>query len=220
MRVLVVAAHPDDELLGAGATLARHADRGDEVTAIIASEGATARYEAGAASMLERCAREAAEVLGLRELRFLGFPDQRMDTRPLVEITQAIEKVLAEVRPHIVYTHFWGDLNRDHRIVSEATQVACRPIGVDYPQSLLAFETPSSTEWAAPDPSRAFLANHFVDVSATIDRKLAAMARYTSEVRPPPHPRSLEALRARAASWGHIVGRGYAEAFVVIRQVE
>ena len=220
MRIAVVAAHPDDELLGAGATVARHVDAGDQVTAVIASEGATSRYEAGAGSMLERCAREAAEVLGVADLRFLGFPDQRMETRPLVEITQAIEGVLRDVRPDIVYTHFWGDLNRDHRIVSEAMQVACRPTGADYPRRVLCFETPSSTEWAPPEPSAAFQPNHFVDVTATIERKLAAMARYTSEVRAPPHPRSLEALRARAAGWGHIVGRAYAEAFMVLRQVE
>jgi LmbE family N-acetylglucosaminyl deacetylase len=219
MRVLVVAAHPDDELLGAGATVARHVDDGDQVVAVIASEGATARYQAGAETMLERCAREAAGVLGIHDLRFLGFPDQRMDTRPLIEITQAIEAVLREVRPDVVYTHFWGDLNRDHRVVAEATQVACRPIGDDYPRRLIAFETPSSTEWAPPEPGSAFTPNHFVDVTTTIDRKLAAMARYTSEVRPAPHPRSLEALRTRAAGWGHIVGRAYAEAFVIVRQV-
>src|SRR4051794_13205773 len=105
MRVLVVAAHPDDELLGAGATVARHVDAGDEVVAVIASEGATARYASDAANMLEDCARQAAHILGIRDLRFLGFPDQRMELRALVEVTQAIEGVLREVRPDVVYTH-------------------------------------------------------------------------------------------------------------------
>jgi LmbE family N-acetylglucosaminyl deacetylase len=220
MRVLVVSAHPDDELLGPGGTVCKHVDAGDEVVAVIASEGATSRYEAGAESMLLQSAREASKVLGLKDMRWLGFPDQRMDAKPLIEITQAIEKVMGEVRPQVVYTHFWGDMNRDHRIVSEAVQVACRPVGNDYPTRVLCFETPSSTEWSTPEPSSAFLPNHFVDISGTLERKLKAMACYKSEVRLAPHPRSLEALRARAEHWGHIIGRKYAEPFMLLRQVE
>jgi len=220
MKVLVLAAHPDDELLGLGGTVARHADAGDEVIAVIASEGATSRYASDAAATLEASCRAAAVVLGIREVRFLGFADQRMDTVPLIEVTQRIEAVVREVRPDTVYTHHWGDLNRDHRVVSEATQVACRPVGGNYPRRVYCFETPSSSEWSAPDPASQFTPTRFVDVTATIDRKLRAMACYPSEVRPAPHPRSLDGLRARAAVWGHTVGVGYAEAFVVLRQVD
>ena len=220
MNVLVLAAHPDDELLGLGGTVARHVDAGDQVTAVIASEGATSRYASETAAVLAASCRAAAEILGIHEVRFLGFPDQRMDTIPLIEVTQKIEAIVRELRPETVYTHHWGDLNRDHRVVSEAAQVACRPVGTDYPRRVYCFETPSSSEWSAPDPASQFAPTRFVDVTATIERKLRAMACYTTEVRPAPHPRSLEALRARAALWGHTVGVGYAEAFVVLRQVD
>ncbi len=220
MKVLVLAAHPDDELLGLGGTVARHADAGDEVIGVVASEGATSRYASEAAPALEASCRAAAEILGIREVRFLGFADQRMDTVPLIEVTQRIEAVVREVRPDTVYTHHWGDLNRDHRVVCEAAQVACRPVGGDYPRRVYCFETPSSSEWSAPDPASQFVPTRFVDVTATIDRKLRAMACYASEARPAPHPRSLDALRARAALWGHTVGVAYAEAFVLLRQVD
>jgi LmbE family N-acetylglucosaminyl deacetylase len=219
MRVLVIAAHPDDELLGLGATVARHADAGDEVTSLVVSDGATSRYEEGADRTLQDAGRAAARILGVRELRFLGLPDQRLDTLPILEVIQRVERVVGEISPHIVYTHHWGDVNRDHRVVSEAVMVACRPIGPDHPKRLLCFETPSSSEWSSTDPSLTFIPNYFVDVTATIDRKLEAMACYATEVRPAPHPRSLEALRSRAQYWGQIVTRPFAEAFVLVREV-
>lgn len=219
MRVLVIAAHPDDELLGLGATVARHADAGDEVTSLVVSDGATSRYEQGADRTLQDAGRAAARILGVRELRFLGLPDQRLDTLPILEVIQRVERVVDEIVPHIVYTHHWGDVNRDHRVVSEAVMVACRPIGPDHPKRLLCFETPSSSEWSSTDPSLTFIPNYFVDVTATIDRKLEAMACYATEVRPAPHPRSLEALRSRAQYWGQIITRPFAEAFVLVREV-
>lgn len=219
MRVLAVAAHPDDELLGVGATLARHADDGDEVVCVVASEGASTRYDDAAADELQACGRAAAKIIGAKEIRFLGLPDQRLDAQPVLTVIQAIERVVDEVQPDVVYTHHWGDVNRDHRVISEAIMVACRPIGTRFPRSVYLFETPSSTEWSWPDPGSAFVANHFVEVTSTLERKLAAMACYTSEVRPSPHPRSLEALRSRASYWGQVITRPYAEAFVVGRQV-
>lgn len=219
MRVLAIAAHPDDELLGLGGTLARHSDDGDEVVCVVASEGATTRYGADAVSELQTFGQKAARILGAKDLRFLGLPDQKLDAEPILSIIQAIESVVEEVRPDVVYSHHWGDVNRDHRVISEAVMVACRPIGEHFPRSVYLFETPSSTEWSWPDPNSAFVPCHFVDVSATIDRKLEAMACYMSEVRSPPHPRSLEALRSRAAYWGQVITRPYAEPFVVARQV-
>ena len=218
-RVLVLAAHPDDELLGLGATVARHVEAGDDVTTVIVSEGATSRYANGADRTLRDAAHAAAQVLGVRDLRFLGLPDQRLDTLPLLDVTRPIEKICAELRPDVVYTHHWGDLNRDHRVVAEAAMVACRPVGDAFPRRLLCFETPSSTEWSSPDPSLQFVPTVFVDATATIDKKLRAMACYASEVRPAPHPRALESLRARAQYWGQIVGKSYAEAFVLVREI-
>lgn len=219
MRILVVAAHPDDELLGLGGTIARHADEGDEVVCAVASEGATTRYGAEGTLSLEDAGRAAAKILGAREIRFVGLPDQRLDVLPILDVIQTVERVVDEVAPDVVYTHHWGDVNRDHRVVSEAVMVACRPVGDRHAHSVYLFETPSSTEWSWPDSNAAFVPNHFVDVTATVERKLAAMACYASEVRPAPHPRSLEALRSRAAYWGQVITRPYAEAFVVARQV-
>ncbi len=219
MNVLVIAAHPDDELLGVGGTLRKHVLAGDRVTAVVVSEGASSRYEAGADNVLQRDGRRAAERLGLADLRFLGLPDQRLETLPILEVIQKVEAVVDAVKPSVVYTHHWGDVNRDHRVVVEAVTVACRPIGDSYPRAVYCFETPSSTEWSLPSIEAAFVPNHFVDVTATIEDKLAAMACYETELRPHPHPRSLEALRARAAYWGQIVTRPYAEAFVLVRSV-
>lgn len=219
-RVVVVAAHPDDELLGVGATLAKHVDRGDEVHAIVCSEGATARYDASAKNELQEAGKRAAAVIGMNSIRFLGFADQRLDTVPLLEVTQTIERALNDLRPDILYVHHWGDMNRDHRIVAEAVMVATRPIGTDFPRTIYCFETPSSTEWSPPDVQSAFVPNHFVDVTKQIEKKLEAMSCYPSELRPAPHPRSLEALRSRAQYWGQVVTRPYAEAFVLVRSVE
>lgn len=220
MKVLVIAAHPDDELLGVGGTIAWHVDRGDDVQTCIVSEGATARYEDEARSSLKSAAIDAARVLGTPPPLFLDYPDQRLDTFPILDVIQRIETVVSTAQPEIVYTHHWGDVNRDHRIVCEAVTVACRPIGPVYPKRVLCFETPSSTEWSVPEPSAAFMPNAFVDVTDQLDRKVAAMACYATELRPHPHPRSLEALRARAAYWGQIVTRPYAEAFVLLRELQ
>jgi LmbE family N-acetylglucosaminyl deacetylase len=219
MNILVLAAHPDDELLGLGGTVARHVRDGDKVTAVIVSEGATSRYTAGTEDGLRADGEAAAAILGVKDLRFLGLRDQYLDDLPITDVIRPIEKIVAELRPDVVYAHHWGDLNRDHRVVSEAAMVACRPVGDAYPPTFLTFETPSSSEWSAPDVAMQFIPNHFVDITATIDDKLRAMACYKSEVRPHPHPRALESLRARAAYWGQIVGRPYAEAFVVVRTV-
>jgi LmbE family N-acetylglucosaminyl deacetylase len=218
-RILVIAAHPDDELLGLGGTVARHAAAGDDVCTLIVSEGASSRYGFGAVEDLRTAARAAAAVLGTRDLRFLGMKDQYLDELPIIEVTRPIELLVRELRPDIVYTHHWGDLNRDHRVVSEAVMVACRPVGDDYPHRLLCFETPSSSEWSSTDLSLAFVPNYFVDISATVDKKLQSMSCYPSELRPHPHPRALDSLRTRAAYWGQIVGKAYAEPFVLVREV-
>jgi LmbE family N-acetylglucosaminyl deacetylase len=218
MKVLVIAAHPDDELLGLGGTVARHASLGHEVHALVVADGATSRYEPGTEQELVEHGRRAAAILGT-QIRFLGMPDQRLDASPIGEVIRPIERAVMALRPDVVYTHHWGDLNRDHRVVSEAVMVACRPVGDDYPRRLFCFETPSSTEWSSTDPAQQFVPNHFVDISAHIQQKLDAMSEYRTEVRPHPHPRALESLRARAAYWGQIIGRPYAEAFVLVREV-
>jgi len=212
-RVLAIAAHPDDEVLGCGGTLALHADAGDEVTIVIACEGESLRYGAG---MVDQAAdiREAAKVLGAA-VRTLGFPDQRLDTLNLVELIRPLEQAVAEVRPQVVYCQYGGDINRDHHLLFQAVLVATRPV-VENIRAVYAFETSSSTEWAFP---RTFVPDTWVDVSSTLERKIQAMACYRSEIREYPHPRSLEALRYQAMHRGSEVALRAAEAFMTVRRV-
>jgi len=218
-RVVVIAAHPDDELLGAGGTLARHVMDGDEVHAIIVADGASSRYPDELVSTLEKQARRAAEVIGCTSLQFLSLPDQRLDTVPLIELTQRLEGVLDELEPGTVYTHFPEDVNADHRLVSRCAWTACRPYARPQLRKFAVFETPSSTEWAWPMPGTEFRPNLFVDVTDTLETKIAAMECYATELRDYPHPRSSQALMEHAAYWGSRIGRLAAEPFVVLREV-
>jgi LmbE family N-acetylglucosaminyl deacetylase len=212
-RVLVIAAHPDDELLGCGGTIALHTRAGDCVTAVIVCEGESLRYGAGAVGQAQH-AQRAAATLGVRDLRTLGFPDQRLDTITLTEIITPLERIVREVRPHVVYCQYGGDINRDHELLFKAVLVATRPTELDI-QSVYAFDTASSTEWAFP---RSFVPDTWVEIGDTLDQKIAAMACYTSEVREYPHPRSLQALRHRAHAWGNRACLDAAEVFMTVRR--
>lgn len=218
--VLVVAAHPDDEILGVGGTLAKHDARGDDVHALVLSEGASSRYEGGAEQMLRSSAERSAKKVGFRSIRLLAMPDQRLDAMPLIEVTQTVEQSVNDLKPEVVYTHSPVDVNTDHGIVSRATWTACRPYSTPWLKRILVFETPSSTEWAWPLPSSGFQPNWYVDITETLDRKLDAMAQYESELRDYPHPRSLRALTERARSWGSHIGVEAAEPFVLLRARE
>ncbi len=226
MNVLVVAAHPDDEILGCGATLARHVAEGDRVQAVILAEGATARGEsrdelAGAAEIealrLSACA--AAKAIGAEPPRFEGLPDNRLDGLDRLDIIKRVEAAVADFAPAMVYTHFGGDLNIDHRITSEAVLTACRPLPGATVRAVYAFETVSSTEWALAAPVTGFQPTHFVDVIAYLQKKRAALACYDTEMRAFPHARSIEALDALARWRGASVGREAAEAFMLLREV-
>ncbi len=218
MNVLVVAAHPDDEILGAGATLARHVDQGDEVHACVLAEGATSRYEDAMVNELVECGKRAGEAIGFTSLRFEQLADQRLDTLPLIEVTQLVEEMVDSTRPEVVYTHFPWDANTDHAVVARCVWTACRPYRFPTVRMLAAFETPSSTEWALPGEQRRFEPQRYVDVSATLARKIEAMRCYHSELRDYPHPRSLRALQERAAYWGSVAGAPAVEPFLVLRE--
>jgi len=211
--VLVIAAHPDDEVLGCGGTVALHARAGDEVTAVIACEGESLRYGPGGVGQSEH-SRRAAEMLGLKESRRLGFPDQRLDTLTLLDLIAPLERAVREVRPAVVYCQFGGDANRDHELLFRAALVATRPLEL-FLEAVYAFDTASSTEWGYP---RSFVPDTWVDISTTLEQKLCAMACYESEVRPYPHPRSLEALRHRAHAWGNQCCMEAAEVFMTVRR--
>ena len=222
MTVLVVAAHPDDEVLGCGGTICRWAEEGVDVAIAILGEGLASRSEPGdsdaaALEALKEDARRAARVLGAGTVEFSDLPDNRFDTVPLLDVTKTIEELIARLRPEVVITQHGGDLNVDHQITFRAALIATRPIEGCTVREVLAYEVPSSTEWSFHSFEPRFHPNTFVDVSDTINRKIEAMACYESESRPFPHPRSAEALRAIAQRHGSSVGCQAAEAFQAIR---
>lgn len=223
MRILVIAAHPDDEVLGCGGTIAKHAAEEADVYTIILGEGVTSRFpkrEEGLKSKelkeLKSYINKAAKILGVKKTFTFGFPDNRFDTVALLDIVKVIEKVKNEVKPEIVYTHHWGDLNIDHRITYDTVLSACRPIKGETVQKIYSFEIPSSTEWNYPNT---FSPNVYVDISETINKKIEAMKAYKSEIRKWPHPRSIEAIRVLACKRGYEVGLEKAEGFKLVRSI-
>ena len=224
-RVLVVAAHPDDEVLGCGATIARLAREGAEVHIAILGEGITSRYEKGEKAdrklldKLHADSRQVSKMLGAKDLSLHNLPDNKFDTVPLLDVVKIIENIVKQIQPRTVYTHHGGDLNIDHSITARAVLTATRPVAGCPVRELLAFEVPSSTEWAFQQIEPAFRADVFMDVQATIEAKIKAMELYEGETRPFPHPRSAEALRAIARRWGSVAGVDYAEAFALVRAV-
>ena len=225
MNVLVIAAHPDDEVLGCGGTISRLASEGASVTILILANGLTSRadfdesQEAELLAVHHERARRAGSVMGAKEVLLAGFPDQKLDTIPLLEITQRIESEIARVRPEIIFTQHGGDLNMDHVITFRATMTATRPMQGSCVRKLYAYEVASSTEWAFQQFSPKFLPQVFFDITSHLDAKIEAMQVYESETRASPHPRSPEMLRSSAHRWGAAVGTAAAEAFSCVREI-
>lgn len=225
-RILVVAAHPDDEVLGCGASMAKWADAGAEVHVAILGEGATSRY-AGRADgnrteldVLEGDARAAAKIIGVKDITFHGLPDNRFDSLDLLDVVKVVEGLLTSIAPSIVLTHHGSDLNVDHQICYRAVLTATRPKPGQAVKELLAFEVASSTEWGFQTIEPVFQANYFVDVGATLSRKVTAIKAYATEICAFPHPRSAEGVEAIARRWGTVVGCSAAEAFQLVRGVK
>ena len=222
--VLVVAAHPDDEVLGCGATMARLAAEGQPVHIAILGEGITSRSsrDDSGAELLRRLhqqAEAAALKIGAKDVVLFKLPDNRLDTLPMLEIAKLIEGLIQKLRPAVIYTHHPGDLNLDHGIVHRAVLIATRPVLGHPVRQILTFEVPSSTEWAFQKIEPVFRPNVFVEVSKTLDAKIAALACYDSETRDFPHPRSEQTLRAIATRWGSIIGCTAAESFELVRSI-
>jgi LmbE family N-acetylglucosaminyl deacetylase len=221
MRVLVFAAHPDDEVLGMGATIALHAGAwGDEVRIVCVTDGSSTQYP-GDTSVREQKndeARQAAAELGVGDYVHLDLPDMRLDSLPHVEVNAAVEAQVLDFEPQIVYTVF-PDVNRDHRALFDSVAVATRPTPGQLVRRVLAYAPTSSFEWT-PAVLGAFVPNWFVDVTTTLERKLAAFALYETELRAYPHPRSERALRAHAEFFGAAAGYEAAEPFVLVRSRE
>ncbi|WP_433531281.1 PIG-L deacetylase family protein [Micromonospora sp. CA-263727] len=218
-RILVVAAHADDETLGAGGTLATHAAHGAQLCILILSTSVSSRPDAdqtATASHRARCARDVAALYGA-DLRTADLPDNRFDTLALLDITRHIEAAIADVAPTTVYTHSHADLSRDHQLVAHATAAATRPHPGTPVRTVLAYEVRSATEWS---PHTTYQPTWYQPLTTTaVDTKMAALTIYNTEMRPSPHSRSLAAVQAQLAERGARVGTEAAEAFEVIRHI-
>lgn len=223
MRILFVTAHPDDEVLGCGGTIARLAEEGKDVFIAILGEGITSRCkEQGGVNekeveRLREVSRQVAKRLGAKDIFLKKLPDNRFDTIPMLELVRMIEELVMLIKPEVIYTHHSSDLNVDHSMLNRAVLTATRPVPCCPVKQIYTFEIPSSTEWSFYQGPNAFRPNVFFDITKTLDAKLHAMRLYESEIRLFPHPRSPEALRALARHRGSVVGLEAAEAFEVIR---
>lgn len=223
-RILVVAAHPDDEVLGVGGTIIRHAGKGDKVKILLMAEGLTSRaaqrnvksFQSELDALHENAAR-VAQALGAQGTKLFNFPDNRMDGVELLDVVKAIEGEIDDFCPEIVYTHHAGDVNIDHLRTHEAVVTACRSLPGQSVRELYFFETPSSTEWQIQTSDKVFLPALYVDIADVFEQKIKVLGLYAAEMRDYPHSRSYKAVEILARCRGYAAGLEFAEAFSVGR---
>ena len=219
MRILVISAHPDDEVIGAGGTIARHAAEGDEVFWCVVTEAYPPRWSEVYKAAVRQQIEEVRQVLGIRRVTRLGLPTVKLNTVPYAELCSALQGVVDEVRPEVVYTTPRDDVNQDHRLVYEATLVAARPLPGSPVRRLLCYEIGTTSRFGLPAGSTGFVPDVFVDIGAYLDIKIEALRCYREELREYPHPRSVEGLRLLARERGLGVGLEAAECFQLIREL-
>lgn len=228
-RIMIVVAHPDDELLGLGGTMARLIrDYNVQTKVVILGEGITSRSDERDAERWNEELRThkeniktASEAIGYHETLSFDFPDNRFDSVALLDIIKVVEREKQVFEPEVIFTHHGGDVNIDHQRTFEAVVTACRPMEHECVKTIITFETPSGTEWRAPSDPRHFLPNMYVSFTeADLNKKILGMEAYEFEKRPFPHPRSPKALTIQANRTGVIVGKEYAEAFCIIRSID
>ena len=219
MRVLVIAPHPDDEVLGCGGTIVRHAKQGDSVYVCIVTKAYAPDWSEEFLKNRPLEIAESNKILNITRTYFLDYPTVKLDTIPQKELNEAIAKVVSEISPQVLYVPHRGDLTTDHRLVFDAAMVVVRPKPVAVIKRVLSYETLSETEWAAPFPESAFMPNVYVDISDALETKLKAMAAYKTELKEYPHPRSLEAISALAKVRGSAIRVEAAEAFMLVREI-
>ena len=222
-KVLVIAAHADDDALGCGGTLAKLASQGYEIHAIYFTDGVSARKKDKDLNkkILNRKKNsiKASKILGIKTIKNFSYPDNQLDNIPLLKITQNIETVISTIKPDILFTHYENDLNIDHQIISKAVITATRPKPKSKIKKIFLFETLSSTEWKySMKNKQQFNPNYFVDISKTLKKKIKAFSCYKNEVCNWPHPRSLKGIKTLAMYRGQSVGIKFAEAFYLLRQ--
>ena len=218
--ILIVVAHPDDEVLGCGGAIAKHCKNGDDVSILFLSDGVGSRDESNfdeKVLLRQKDAKMACSELGVENLRFESFPDNRLDHTPVLDIVKIIENEISKYKPSLIYTHHSGDVNIDNRCVHNAVVTACRPQPGFSEKKLLFFETLSSTEWMPSRSMKTFIPNFFIDISEYLTIKQKAMSLYESELRVFPHPRSIKSIEHLASWRGSMIGVNAAEAFEVGR---
>jgi len=223
---LIIATHPDDEVLGCGGSMAKWASEGHEVHVLIMAEGVTSRDQRRdrkvrqeELSQLAQAAHQAGDILGVQSVQLMDYPDNRMDSVDLLDVVKEIEKYIEKIQPQVVVTHHGGDLNIDHQIVHQAVITACRPQPDHLVKRILCFEVPSSTELQPPTAKNVFIPNWFEAISDTLELKIKALEAYKMEMREWPHARSIKALEHLARWRGASVGAEAAEAFMLEREL-
>jgi N-acetylglucosamine malate deacetylase 1 len=219
VKVLVISAHPDDEVIGAGGTIARHVDSGDEVFWGIVTQAYSPPWSEDYLEKARQQVFEVQKVLGIREVFFCKFPTVKLNTVPYMEISSALQKIMDHVQPEVVYTTPGDDINLDHRIVYECTLVAARPLPGSSVRRLLSYEIGAGSRQGLTAGAGGFVSNVFVDISDYMEKKLQAMSCYESELKEYPHPRSLKGLRMVAEERGLGVGLKAAECFRLVREL-
>ncbi len=222
--ILVVAAHPDDEILGCGGTVARLANEGANVYTLLLGQGIAARHDnldkteyQVQVAKLKKCMDDANRAIGVQEVFSFDFPDNKFDTVALLDIVKTVEKIKNKIKPNVIFTHYEKDLNIDHRFTYEAVITATRPLAAETVREIYSFEVLSSTDWRYP---LTFSPDVFFNISNTFDTKIKAMSIYKSELREFPHPRSLEGIELNARTWGMKTGVKYIEVFKLVRMVK
>lgn len=217
MRIAGIFAHPDDETLACGGTIALHSKKKDSISILLLSEGPAARDSENKNRNARQHAKNACKVLGVNNLEILKYPDNEMDSVSLIDLVKDIEKFISKYKPEIIYTHHGGDLNIDHELINKAVLTACRPFSRQIVKEIYACEINSSTEWSFNSKLN-FVPNYFVDISSTLSKKIKALNQYKNEVREFPHPRSSEGLKTLSSYRGMQSGFSSAEAFMLIRK--
>ncbi|MDO8530237.1 MAG: PIG-L deacetylase family protein [bacterium] len=222
MRILVIAPHPDDEVLGCAGTIKKHTKAGDTVSLCIVTKPYTPDWTQEYIENKQKEIKNSCAVLGIKEVHFLDFPTVKLDTVGQKNLNDAIADCVKRVNPQILFIPFWQDINNDHRLVSEAGLVAARPRPGISIKKVLAYEALSETEWGINQAEKledVFLPNYYEDIGQFIESKKEAMSCYASELKEYPHPRSLEGIEILAKKRGMEAGLLYAEAFKLVRQI-